>query len=406
MKFMKEIFSYRTDKEREKLMDELDDPVVIPLIQTIIEYDGSLYQELDKLNIVARLNGIKQLGLADTCCDSVGASSTRHDHSLICAVKCDEIAQTHNLDRNLAVAAAMLHDVATPPLSDSVADGLGISDEKQFEHVLSKCPNLDALLEKYSISKNEIIDVVTGKSKNPIGQLINSKDSIDVDRWSYVNADAMKLDMLPKIWDGRYVADPFKNVTICDRKVVFTDFESVSQLLEARTQMFEKVYKNSELMAKEAFLEHISKSLLEKGIITVGPLLEMVDYQFEALIQKHGNQIGVDLFRYETFDSHGTADTSENNVINFLKQNTNRPFAVKKPKSVNPATGTPVMIESKVDTYRNWEPWRARFLEQRMSALSHTTVYGYKNDQELGGAVYKAQKRFGVPKEKPFFFSE
>jgi len=397
MNFMKEIFYHETLEEFMKKMDEIEYPISVPVSRIIIDYNDSLYSKIDELNIVNRLRGIKQLGLAGTCSDSAFASGTRYAHSLICSTKIDHIAQTHGLERELGVFAGMLHDVGTPPLSDSVAIGLGIKDEEQFVHMLEKCPKLDGLLEEYAVSKKELIETVTGKNKEPIGQLMNNPKAIDVDRFSYSNGDASNLFLLPRVWRGNYVADPFKSVKIYKGKVVFTDFDSVSQLLESRTQMFERIYKNSHLSAKEAFLEQVTKNLFEKGLITYESLFKMVDENFEVLVRRHGGDIGKELFRFDGFESYGVVDASEEAVSDFLKQNTQRPFAVKKHQRIDPAIGTLVMIDGKVDTYEKWEPGHAHFLEKRMSAWNHTNVYGYEHDKKLAEAVYKAQNRFGIP---------
>ncbi len=400
---MKEIFYCNTMNQFRMKMEELDFPRYVPVSYVIIDYEKSLYSKLDELPVIGRLNLIKQLGIAGTCTDITSlrydAGSSRYIHSLICAAKMDHIAQTHDLDRNLGVAAGMLHDIATTPLSDSVSVELGMKDDKYFYRTLEKCPGVDELLEECSISKKELTKAVTGKSNSPIGQLINSKDTIDVDRWSYANWDASILGMLPNRWRGCQVTDPFKHIMVENGKVIFTDFDSVSQLLEARAQMFERVYRNPQLMAKEAFLGQITRSLLEKGIITEDSVFEMVDQDFEALVKEHGGEICRKIFGFDGFDTYGMVSAKKEDVTDFLKQNTERPFAIKKPKRCNPAVETPVMIDGKIDTYRNFEPEHAYELEQRMSAWNHTTVYGYENDRELAEAVFKAKKHFGVPKE-------
>ena len=109
MNFMKEIFYCRTLNEWGKRMKEIEQPRPVPLAQVIIDYPGSLYEEMDGLRVVGRLDKIKQLGLSDTCRYSALASGTRYSHSLDFAAKIDHIAQTHDLDRVKAVATAMLH---------------------------------------------------------------------------------------------------------------------------------------------------------------------------------------------------------------------------------------------------------------------------------------------------------
>jgi len=396
---MKEIFYCRTLDKWEKNLHELEQPRAVPIARILIEYPDSLYEEISDLRAVARLSGIKQLGFADTCRYSACARDTRYSHSLDFAAKIDHIAQTHELEREKAVIAAMLHDIASTPTSDSAAKGLDLRDEEQFEYVLGMYPETDEFLRKHSISKKEIINLVRGRDKSPLGQLVSSRNSIDVDRWAYVNNDASQLGLMPIAWIENGVIDPFDYFTIQKGKVVFTDSKLVSQFLEKRVKMFEDVYRNSELMAKEAFLGQITKDLLEKEVITKDSIFRMVDDDFNFIIEKYGGEVGRKLFSFGGFTTYDAINASEKDVSDFLGQNTDRPFAVKNEGSTNPAVGTPVMIDNEVKTYKEWEPWHAQNLQQRMSAWNHTIVYGYEDDRKLAEAVCKAKKHFGVPKE-------
>ncbi len=396
---MKEIFYCRTLDRWEKNLHGLEQPRAVPIARILIEYPDSLYEEIDGLRAVARLSRIKQLGFAGTCRYSALAHGTRHSHSLDFAAKIDYIAQTHELEREKAVIAAMLHDIASTPTSDSAAKGLGLKDEEQFEYVLGMYPQNDEFLSKYSISKKEVINLVRGRDKSPLGQLVSSKNSIDVDRWAYVNNDASQLGLMPIAWIENGVIDPFDYFTIQKGEVVFTDSKLVSQFLEKRVKMFEDVYRNSELMAKEAFLGQITKDLFEKEIITKDSIFRMVDDDFNFLVRKYGGEIGRNLFSFGGFTKYDAVNASEKDVSDFLEQITDRPFAVKNEGPTNPAVGTPVMIDGEVKPYEEWEPWHSQNLKQRMAAWNHTMVYGYEDDRKLAEAVCRAKEQFGVPKE-------
>ena len=164
---MEDIFYCRTEDEWDKIIEELDDQVRVPETATVIDYQGSFYQQLDGLRVVGRLNSITQLGLAKTCTETWPSSHTRYGHSLIFATKIDYLAQTLNLPRKLAVAAAMLHDIASTPLSDSVSKPLKINDEAYFDFVLESSPEAKEFLQANGISQQKLSDLIKGNDSSP-----------------------------------------------------------------------------------------------------------------------------------------------------------------------------------------------------------------------------------------------
>jgi len=390
-------------------------PCIFTPTRTVLYDRGNIYGELESIGAINRLRGILQLGLANTCGYSACSSEDRLAHSFICATEIDKIAQRNNLeDRYLGIIAGMSHDIATPPFSDSVALGLGLNDEEQFEYVLGIYPEFDELLKRYSVQKKDLVDVVAGKSKSIMSQLINSKESLDVDRWSYTIHDAWTLNLISSLKktkkmrhsplknipvidiDKRYVPKPFKYVTIDDNKIVFNNMKNLSDTLELRVRMFTNVYNNPELLASEAFLEGISKSMIEKGIINKESLFKMIDVEFMELVKKHGGEIGEKLFQLSKFQSYGTVDADEKTVKEFLTSNASTPFVVKRQKRFSTAADSSVMVDGKIDTYRNWRPEHTLSMENRMASLNKTFVYGLEDDEKLSIEVQRTQEKFGV----------
>ena len=395
-----DLIHYKTMNQLDKAIKKLPNSSILSVTQTVVDYENSIYNELENVDAIHRLNKINQLGLAKECNYSICSSGTRLVHSLICASEIDRLAQEKGLkDRKLGIIAGMSHDIATPPFSDSVAIGLDMNDEELFEYVLDSSPDLNNVLKKYSVQKKELVDVVTGESKSIMSRLINSKDSLDVDRWSYTIYDAWNLGLLPKPKKPRrmpYVPDPFKHVTIDDNNLIFNNMKSLSDTLELRVNMFTDIYNNPELLAREAFLENISKDMIEKEIITKESLFKMGDEDFMRLVWKHGGKIGSYLFRLFKFESYGTVDADEKPVRDFLTPNVSTPFIVKRQKRFNTAADSLVMVDDEIDTYRNWRPRHTRSMEDRMSSLKKTFVYGLVDDYELSKEVKKAQEVFGV----------
>lgn len=375
-------------------MDRIDDPVVVPQTSTIINYGRSLYRELGVIPAVARLSRVKQLGLVSQTAKGIPAEHTRYLHSLVFATQIDYIAQTLGLDRKLAVTVAMLHDIASPPLSDSVAKALGISDEDLFEKVLNSSPKALEYLRRHGIEKERVVNLVRGKDSSPLGQLVNSQNSIDVDRWSYVALDACKLGQLPFTWTDRYMPDPFESVSIVNGRIVFGDSHVVGEFLEARTKMYEKFYRDPGLMAKEAFVGRVAKELHKRGFVNMQNLFQMVDMEFEWLARKTG-ELAERIFSMDGFQSYGTVKAEPEVVVKELERLTKSPFEVKKHKPPNPAIETPVLEGRKVAPYKDLELQHSADLTIRMGELNKTFVYGIDDDSELASAVREVQSRLG-----------
>jgi len=413
MKKLENLIYYNTLNQLDRAIAKSGQPCILSITHTVIDYQKGIYRDLESTEAISRLNKIHQLGLADNCGYSACSSGTRLVHSLICASEIDRIAQENNLkDRELGIIAGMSHDMATPPFSDSVALGLNLNDEEQFEYALDIYPDFDKLLDKYSVRKKDLVEVVTGKSKSIMSRLINSKDSLDVDRWSYTIYDAWTLDLISKLKpkkmryvplknivlkvDNRYVPNPFKHITIDDNELVFNDMKSLSDTLELRIRMSTDVYNNPELLAREAFLENISKDMLERGIINKESIFKMGDDDFKKLVCKYGGEVGKKLFQLFKFQSYGTVNADEKTVNDFLASNVKTPFAVKRQRKFNTAADSLVMVDGKVDTYRNWRPDHALSMEERMASLEKTFVYGLADDDKLSEEVQRAQEKFGV----------
>ncbi len=398
---MADIIRCRTEHDFFTQMEEVEYPRWVGETATVINYERSLYKELDVLPVVARLEHVKQLGMAAYLSSSVSATHTRYHHSLVLATQIDYLAQKLGLDRKLAVAAAMLHDIASPPLSDSVANAAGIKDEEYFLQVLEGCPEALAFLRRHQISKEDLNALVQGRDTSPLGQLVNSSDSIDVDRWSYVIADAWRLGKLKPAWRNHYtVIDPFKSASVVDGRIVFGDILEVREFLEARTQMYERVYRDESLRAKEAFMGVLIKDLLNLGMITKEGLLKLVDVEFEHLMRTKVGDLGWRLLEVngqdDGFKSYGTVKADEETVRRRLGRLTKRPFMVKHHKPMKPATGTPILMDGSVKPYSEHEPAHSAELKLRMSWWDKTYVYGLEDDGDLESAVGKLKQELGT----------
>ena len=390
---VKDIIYCRTAADFDHYLEEVDNQKVLPQCRIIIDYDGSLYEELDGLWPVARLSRIKQLGLAEKCRETFSGGNSRYGHSITFAAKIDHLSQELGLDRELAVTTAMLHDIATPPFSDSFSKAFGINDERYFLRVLESWPDALDYLQKHGIRKEKVGELVRGEDESPLGQLVNSKNSIDVDRWSYTVCDASPFLRLPEKGGFCLTIDPFENASVMNGKVVFGDIGEVGALLEARTKMFENVYRNGLLMAKEAFAKRLVTELQERGLIDVDNLMHMTDEDFQGLVMCESEDFANRLFNIDGFAEYGSLDADVETVKQELSKLTENPFEVVRYRPCNPAIGTPILAGKKVKPYSELRPEHAAELKRRMSAWNVTHVYGYENDETLAEAVKKLQGR-------------
>ena len=398
---LEEIYLYLTERDRIRILEELDSsPVVVWESGVIIDYDGSLYQELDSIPIIAKLGGRKQLGLEGNCTDFVSrshaAAHTRYTHSLVMATKLDYIAQTHGLDRILVTSSGIFHDVATPPFSDSVSKPLGLNDQEYFGYVLNRCSAALRFLERRGISKRRLCSIVDGTDTSPIGQLVSSRGSIDVDRWSYVIEDAINLGQATESLGSTYYPDPFKAFDIIKGQVVFLDVGEVKRFLEARVCMIEQVYLKDKLKAKEAFFGHLLKRMRRKGIIRNDEMFSMSEDELQRRCLHFDKELAERIFHLDGFDIYGRFYADPKELTSFLLKETKRPFVVEQGHPPNPAVDTPVLHNGRVELYRELEPFHAAILRRRLDCFNSTDVFGYGKDSELKSVVARAERKFRI----------
>lgn len=397
-----EIARWETAAEQKELLDAYDFPKVVPASHVVIDYEGSLYEELDAVPSVARLNHIEQLGMTSALRRAHGARHSRYVHSLTVATALDHLAQEFGLDRELAVTAGMMHDIATPPYSDAVAKPLGLDDQEYFRDVLEADDAAMRYLDDHGIDADRLDALVRGDDASPLGQLVSSSDSIDVDRWAYVVEDGRGVNAAeligsdPDMGAGhRYAVDPFESMAIVDGTVAFQDVETVGEFLELRAEMFEAFYRHPSLMAKEAFLGRTVREMWDDGLLDADSLFRMTDQELRERIHRYAPDRSWDLFRIDGFARYGRVDADGDAVDAFLATETDAPFEAREPFAADPAVETPVLEDGEVLPYRAVQPEHAADLAARLSADDRVAVYGREDEGELVDAVGRTVDRFG-----------
>ncbi|MFQ6060265.1 MAG: HD domain-containing protein, partial [Thermoplasmata archaeon] len=237
----------------------------------------SLVLDLMETLEMQRLNGIKQLGL--TYLVFPGANHTRIEHSLGTSYLAKRIAETlslENSERNLLIAAALLHDIGHGPFSHTLEATLersigmdhieltkriiigeedNISEEERGAFPYVK--RVHEVLEKHNIDPQEVSDLIAvPRSPEPTGlylekcqkfdnrkrylaQLINSP--IDVDQIDYLLRDAYYTGVAHGIIDVDRLVQTLRvhnNDIVVDRK----GLSALEGMFVARALMFSSVY--------------------------------------------------------------------------------------------------------------------------------------------------------------------
>ena len=242
----------------------------------------------------------------------------------------------------------------------------------------------------------KLIKMVKGEDPSPFGQLVSSREAIDVDRWAYTNFDALGTEELPKTWnkETRFI-DPFTGIKFMKGRVVFTDINSVKELIWGRVNMFLKCYRHPKVAAKEAFLGKAVEGLVKKGLLNWKKALEMTDNDVKALFYKNDEEFATELFTPDNFDEYGRFHHSYNpsDIQNKLSKITDREFIVEKGHGLDTALGT-LVIDSKsgAATLEEAEPKFSTWLRLGEEYAKSVCIYGRENDYELEKAVDKLSK--------------
>lgn len=259
---------------------------------------------------VQRLRRIHQLGLANAVFP--GAHQSRFDHSLGVAHLIGRLAGELDLpeeERDLMLAAAMLHDIGHPPYSHTLEflmiDYIGMDHVELGGAILrgdvSACTPEEAerlkelgvrsaaeILAERKIDPGELTRLLTGKHEKPyLGQMLNSE--VDVDQMDYLMRDAHFTGVaLGKIDVDRLL----RTITIHRDRLAISHkgIDAVEGLLTARALMFSSVYfhhttRTAELM----FANAVDRAISPDGPITRDNFYRMTDEEMnERLYEIEG----------------------------------------------------------------------------------------------------------------------
>ncbi len=297
--------------------DYLDGPFLI-LNGTDFSYaiadepNGEVYRDSLSNVVRSRLIRVHQLGIVGTSSNNACQDQTRDFHSLVAAVMMDLVLTRNGFgtrQRRRGIFAANYHDAAMLPFSDTgkLLKPGDYEEETLIEYVLNKSSEIKEILSKYGLNVKSLVATIRGNS--PVGQLLNSKEGLDVDNISYLAIDQTRvssnnffsasqretkdrrerrqLQRVPGIFDQ------YNNIKYVDGKWVFDNPLLLAKLLKFRALMYKTVYHNPMHRSKEAFMTRALKG----QELSLSEALKWGDEDFEKWFRtKFGEKLFKDFF--------------------------------------------------------------------------------------------------------------
>ncbi len=223
-----------------------------------IEFDQNEQWALEIIDTLEfkRLKRISQLGECYLVFSS--ANHTRFSHSLgvfhLAKQFLNALNITNQKERNIVLAASLLHDIGHGPRSHSFELYTGYKHENMSIKIIkNKNGNIYKILTKNNINVNDVIDVINKKHKNKwMVQIVSSQ--IDADRLDYLLRDSYHSGVTyGKSVDYIFL---FKKILLKNNEIVFDKkvVNLIETILFARQQMFKQLYTNIHVLCYETIM--------------------------------------------------------------------------------------------------------------------------------------------------------
>lgn len=220
--------------------------------------------------------------------DFADLTATRLLHSLVVARTMEAIMRNNDFTEeeiNIGIAAALLHDRATPALGDATKtlDQKALHEEDFWSEGLDE--NAWKFLESIGATQEMIDDII--HNRGPIGEILDIADKI-----GYVMIDLWQMGESPL---NPKLGNIYKDV-VFDRdsgQVYFRDRKKLRNLLYERGRLFKHVYIGPDSQASDfvfaSLLAPFYSTEGEEGKLTPQDLRTMTDMELiDFLSQKYG----------------------------------------------------------------------------------------------------------------------
>lgn len=224
-----------------------------------------------------RLRRIKQTGTVYLVYP--GANHTRFEHSIGVRHSAERILGTLEVhgyevaedEKEVLLAASLLHDIAHMPFSHS----LDVVDEEEHERLAEKViakTEISDVLSKHGIDPKEVPHFIFG-SKKPLSDVIRSQ--VDADRLDYLQRDAYYCGVAYGVVDSRI----FMEFRVIDDRLVISEkgIKPLESVLFARYSMYNIVYGHKTVRIASSMLTKGVLDAIRRGELSLEELLELGD---------------------------------------------------------------------------------------------------------------------------------
>ncbi len=255
-----------------------------------------------KTKEVQKLSRIKQLG--PTWLVYPGAVHTRLVHSLGVYHLSRMIILsllTKGLGKNLTIngiddflCASLLHDIGHFPYAHSLKE-LPLTDHETLAtYTIKGNTDLNKELLKQNYNVDRICQILDKEIECDDDQTLFFRSvlsgALDPDKLDYLNRDALFSGVTYGIQDSSYI---ISHLTIRHNKTALEGKAQISleHLLFAKYQMYKTVYWHETTRCATAMIKKALVRCLSDGTITAKDLYNIDDYSFEALADKHSDEL-------------------------------------------------------------------------------------------------------------------
>jgi len=261
---------------------------------------GHIHVEDDALRLLdtpqmQRLRRVAQLGF----CSLVypGANHTRFEHSLgtyhLASVLCSLMGVSIPRDElRVFRLAALLHDVAHPPLSHMTERVLCTFDGLLHTHVerIMRASELEEVLGEVGFSLREVERLVRGDTE--LGKLLSSE--IDIDRMDYLVRDAHYTGVAYGLVDVQHL---LHQLTLKEGRTVLLEggVHAAESLLVSRFLMYPTVYLHHVSRIAECMLGAGMESLLCSGYVKPSAIRMMDDWELFQMLAGSEDELACEM---------------------------------------------------------------------------------------------------------------